>query len=45
MRDTSLEETASLWSEGTRGLITAACLIGVFMTSGGDGHAFIYFQF
>jgi D-alanyl-lipoteichoic acid acyltransferase DltB (MBOAT superfamily) len=45
MRDTSLEETASLWSEGTRGFIAAACLIGVFMTSGGDSRAFIYFQF
>jgi len=45
MRDSSLEEAASRWSEGTRGLVAAACLIGVFMTSGGDSRAFIYFQF
>ena len=45
MRDSSLEEVASRWSEGTRGLVAAACLIGVFMASGGDSRAFIYFQF
>jgi D-alanyl-lipoteichoic acid acyltransferase DltB (MBOAT superfamily) len=45
MRDSSLDEVASLWSEGTRGLVAAVCLIGVFMSSGGDSRAFIYFQF
>lgn len=44
-RDQSLEEAASRWSEGLRGLVAAACLVGVFMTSGGDSRAFIYFQF
>jgi D-alanyl-lipoteichoic acid acyltransferase DltB (MBOAT superfamily) len=45
MRDSSLEGEVSRWSEGTRGLVAAACLIGVFMSSGGDTRAFIYFQF
>lgn len=45
MRDSSLEEVASRWSEGARGLVAAACLVGVYMTSGGDSRAFIYFQF
>ncbi len=45
MRDRSLEEVASGWSEGLRGMVVAACLVGVFMSSGGDSRAFIYFQF
>jgi hypothetical protein len=45
MRDRSLEDAASRWSEGMRGMVAAACLVGVFMTSGGDSRAFIYFQF
>lgn len=45
MRDQSLEDVASRWSEGVRGMVSAACLIGVFLASGGDSRAFIYFQF
>ena len=45
VRDQSLEEAAARWSEGARGMVAAACLVGVFMTSGGDSRAFIYFQF
>ncbi|WP_213947816.1 MBOAT family O-acyltransferase [Luteibacter sp. dw_328] len=45
IRDQSLEEAAARWSEGMRGMVAAACLVGLFMTSGGDSRAFIYFQF
>lgn len=45
MRDTSLEGVASEWSEGARAAVAGACMIGVFLASGGDSRAFIYFQF
>lgn len=45
VRDRSLEDIATGWSEGLRGMVAAICLIGVFMCSGGDSRAFIYFQF
>jgi D-alanyl-lipoteichoic acid acyltransferase DltB (MBOAT superfamily) len=45
MRDTSFEEVASRWSEGARAAVAGACMVGIFLASGGDSRAFIYFQF
>jgi D-alanyl-lipoteichoic acid acyltransferase DltB (MBOAT superfamily) len=45
MRDTSLEDVASQWSEGARAAVAAVCMVGIFLASGGDSRAFIYFQF
>lgn len=45
VRDSSLEEMANEWSGLVRTAAAAACMIGVFLASGGDDRAFIYFQF
>jgi len=45
VRDTSLEAMFDKFSEGARAAVLAACLIAMFLYSGGDERAFIYFQF
>jgi len=45
MRDRSLEVEVTKFSEGARGGILAFCLICMYLCSGGEGRAFIYFQF
>ena len=45
MRDTSLDDWLARMPEGSRAAIGATCLIGIFLASGGDERAFIYFQF
>lgn len=44
-RDGSLEERFSRLGTGLQAAIMACCLIGMFLYSGGDESAFIYFQF
>ncbi|UPG87908.1 MBOAT family protein [Luteibacter aegosomatis] len=44
-RDSSLDEWLARAPEGGRAAIAAVCLIGLFLASGGDERAFIYFQF
>lgn len=45
VRDTALETVAAAWSGGFRTILTTSCMIGIFLASGGDERAFIYFQF
>lgn len=45
VRDVTWEQIASTWSDGARAAIAGCCMIGVFLASGGDDRAFIYFQF
>jgi len=45
LRDSSLEERCGRLSSGAQGLILAVCLICLYLWSGGDERAFIYFQF
>ena len=44
-RDKSLEEWFSERGTALQAAVVAACLIGIFLCSGGDESAFIYFQF
>jgi len=44
-RDIALEEVAAAWSPAVRTSLITLCLVGVFLASGGDDRAFIYFQF
>lgn len=44
-RDSSLDDWLGSLSEGGRAAIAAACVVGIFLASGGDERAFIYFQF
>jgi len=44
-RDGSLEERFSRLGTGLQTVIVSCCLIGIFLCSGGDESAFIYFQF
>jgi D-alanyl-lipoteichoic acid acyltransferase DltB (MBOAT superfamily) len=45
MRDTTLEAVASRSPSFVRAAAAGLCMIGVFLASGGDDRAFIYFQF
>jgi alginate O-acetyltransferase complex protein AlgI len=45
LRDSSLEERFASFSTPLRTCILAGCLIAMFLCSGGDQRAFIYFQF
>ena len=45
LRDSSLEERCGRLSSGTQALILAVCLISLYLWSGGDERAFLYFQF
>jgi D-alanyl-lipoteichoic acid acyltransferase DltB (MBOAT superfamily) len=45
LRDSSLEEAFGRFGELAQAAALAACLIAMFLYSGGDEHAFIYFQF
>lgn len=45
MRDRSFESVFAGLTEGARGLVLALCLIAMFLCSGGEERAFIYFQF
>lgn len=45
MRDRSLDEWLATLGTGSRAVVAAACMIGIFLASGGDERAFIYFQF
>lgn len=44
-RDGSLEERFSRLGTGLQTVVMACCMIGIFLCSGGDESAFIYFQF
>jgi len=44
-RTTTLEERFARWPLAARAATIAAALLGIVYSSGGDGHAFIYFQF
>lgn len=44
-RDGSLDEWLGRRSDISRTAIAAACVIGLFLSAGGDERAFIYFQF
>lgn len=44
-RDSSLDGWMARASEGARAAMAAGCAIGIFLASGGDERAFIYFQF
>lgn len=44
-RDISLEQRFAAFHPALQTLLLAACLIAMFLCSGGDEHAFIYFQF
>lgn len=44
-RDSSLDAWLGDLSEGGRAAVAATCVIGIFLASGGDERAFIYFQF
>jgi len=44
-RDGSLEERFARLSIGLQTAVVACCVIGIFLCSGGDQNAFIYFQF
>ena len=45
LRDRSLEAEFSRWGTLVQTGVVAICLIAVFLCSGGDERAFIYFQF
>lgn len=45
LRDRSLEAEFGRWGTLAQTGVVAICLIGVFLCSGGDERAFIYFQF
>ena len=45
LRDRSLEEEFGRWGTLVQTGVVAICLIAVFLCSGGDERAFIYFQF
>lgn len=45
MRDRSFEDVCGRLSDGARGGILAFCLMALFLCSGGEERAFIYFQF
>ncbi|MDG4594497.1 MAG: MBOAT family O-acyltransferase [Candidatus Contendobacter sp.] len=45
LRDSSLETELGRWGTVTQTMIVAICLIMIFLCSGGDERAFIYFQF
>ncbi len=45
LRDSSLEEVFGNFGELAQAAMLAACLIAMFLYSGGDERAFIYFQF
>jgi hypothetical protein len=45
MRDTTWEARAAQSSEGVRAAAVAISMVAIFLTSGGDDRAFIYFQF
>jgi hypothetical protein len=45
MRDRSLEAVAAKLGNVGRVLVLSACLIALYLYSGGDERAFIYFQF
>lgn len=44
-RDGSLEQRFAGWNTGVQTAVVSSCLIGIFLCSGGDQRAFIYFQF
>ena len=45
LRDRSLEVEFSQWGTVAQTAAVAVCLVGIFLCSGGDERAFIYFQF
>jgi D-alanyl-lipoteichoic acid acyltransferase DltB (MBOAT superfamily) len=45
LRDTSIEAYLGRQSEFSKAAALSICLIGIFLVSGGDERAFIYFQF
>ena len=45
LRDSSLEEVFGTFGQGMQAAALSACLIAMFLYSGGDERAFIYFQF
>ena len=45
LRDSSLEERFGKLSSGVQAAILAVCMVSLFLWSGGDERAFIYFQF
>jgi len=45
LRERSLEDYLGALNPASRGAMLAACMIAMFLVSGGDGRAFIYFQF
>jgi alginate O-acetyltransferase complex protein AlgI len=45
LRDSSLEARFGAWRPAAQTCALAGCLIAIFMVSGGDQRAFIYFQF
>jgi alginate O-acetyltransferase complex protein AlgI len=45
MRDMALDDILAKMPFGARAATTAMCLVGLFLASGGDERAFIYFQF
>jgi alginate O-acetyltransferase complex protein AlgI len=45
MRDRSLEEVLGAARVGTQAALMGMCLVSIFLVSGGDERAFIYFQF
>ena len=44
-RDSSLEELFQQWTPLAQTAVITCCLLGIFLCSGGDERAFIYFQF
>ncbi len=45
LRDRSLEAEFGQWGTVAQTAAVAVCLVGIFLCSGGDERAFIYFQF
>jgi alginate O-acetyltransferase complex protein AlgI len=45
VRDRSLDELLASSGQWVRGGVATACMVGIYLVSGGDERAFIYFQF
>lgn len=45
VRDRSLDELLAGGSQFVRASVATACMVGIYLVSGGDERAFIYFQF
>jgi D-alanyl-lipoteichoic acid acyltransferase DltB (MBOAT superfamily) len=45
VRDRSLDELLAGSGQWVRGGVATACMVGIYLASGGDERAFIYFQF